>query len=62
MPGLHHAMISALGRHGQAMELAGEADREVADIDHLLHFALPFGEDLADLDGDEAPELGLGGA
>ena len=32
------------------MELSGEADGEVADVDHLLNLAEGFGSDLAGLD------------
>jgi hypothetical protein len=32
-------------------------DREVANVDHLLHLALAFGDDLAHLHGDELPEV-----
>ncbi len=62
MPGLHHPVVGALGGDGQAVELARQADREVADVDHLLHFAEAFGDDLAGLERDQAAELGLGGA
>ena len=40
VPLLVHAVAGPLGVHGQAVELAREADGEVADVDHLLHFAL----------------------
>ncbi len=49
MPGLHHAMARALRGDGQAVELARQADGEVADVDHLLHFAKALGDDLAGL-------------
>ena len=62
MPGFHHAVVGALGGDGQAVELARQADREVADVDHLLHFAEAFGGDLAGFERDEAAEVGLGGA
>ena len=58
VPGLHHAMAGALGRNGEAGELAGEAGGEGADVDHLLDFAVAFGEDFAGFDGDEAAESG----
>src|SRR5208283_4159401 len=32
VPLFHHAMLGALGRDGEAVELAGEADGEVADV------------------------------
>ena len=60
VPLLHHAVLGPLGSDGEAVELAGEADGEVADVDHLLHFAFAFGEDLAGFEGDEAPEVALG--
>jgi hypothetical protein len=31
-----------------------ETDGEIADVDHLLHFAEAFGQDLASLDGDQS--------
>ena len=62
VPGLHHAVVGALGRDGQAVELARQADRVVADVDHLLHLAEALGDDLAGLEGDEPPEILLGGA
>ncbi len=46
----------------QAVELARQADGEVADVDHLLHFAEAFAGDLAGLDGDEAAQRLLVGA
>ena len=39
MPGLHHAVAGPLGGDGEAVELARQADGEVADVDHLLHLA-----------------------
>ena len=60
MPGLHHAVRRPLGGDGQAVDLARQADREIADVDHLLDFAEPFGRDLAGLDRDQPAELGLG--
>lgn len=62
MPGFHHAVLGALGGEREAVELAREADREVADVDHFLHLARAFGRDLAGLERDEAAEVGLGGA
>jgi len=62
MPGFHHAMARTFCGDRQAVKLAGEADREVADVDHFLHFAETLGADLAGLDGDQAAEVVLGGA
>ena len=33
------------------------ADGEVADVDHLLHFAFAFGDNLAGLERDEFAEV-----
>src|SRR5262245_17578818 len=62
MPLLHHAMRRTLAGNGQAIELAGKTDREIADINHLLHFAAAFGSDLAGLYHHQATQLILGGA
>ncbi len=47
VPGFHHAMTWALGRDGQAVQLARQADSEIADVDHFLHFTYTFGQNLA---------------
>ena len=62
MPALDHAVVGALGGDRQAVELARQADRELADVDHLLYLAFALGQDLAGLDRDEAAEIGLGRA
>ena len=62
MPGFHHAVVGALGGDGQAVELARQADGEIADVDHLLHFAEALGRDLAGFERHEAAEIVLGGA
>ena len=59
MPGLHHAVRRPLGGDGEAVDLPRQADREIADVDHLLDFAEPFGGDLAGLDRHQPAELGL---
>ena len=59
MPLLVHPVLRALAVHRQAVELPRQADREVAHVDHLLHFAQALGEDLAGLERDEPPELFL---
>ena len=55
-------MIGALGLNRQTIELTRQADGEVADVDHLLHFAEPLRLDLADLDRHQPAEFRLGGA
>ena len=40
----------------EAVKLARQADREIADVDHLLHFAQALALDLADLQRDEPAE------
>ena len=56
MPGLEHAVPRALGGDRAPEELAREADREVADVDHLLHLAEALLGDLAGLERDERAE------
>src|SRR5580693_5201024 len=53
MPGFGHAMARTLRGDGEAVQLAREADREVADVDHLLYFAQALGDDLADFEGHQ---------
>ncbi len=45
--------------HGEAVELARETDREIGDIDHLLHFAQAFGEDLAHFERHQRAQVRL---
>ena len=42
-----------------AVEHARLADREVGDVDHLLHFAVALGLDLAHLERHQAAEVVL---
>ena len=56
MPRLGEAVAGTLRRDRAAVELAREADREVADVDHLLHLAEPLLGDLPDLERDERAE------
>ena len=54
--GCHCSIIrwfGPLAGDGQAVELARETDREVADVDHLLHFAEAFLDDLAGFERDQ---------
>ena len=55
-------MAGALAVHGEAVKLAREADGEIGDIDHLLHFAQAFGQDLAHLERDQRAQFLLMGA
>ena len=59
VPGLHQPVAGTLGRHRAAVELAGEADREVADVDHLLDLPAGLGGDLADLEADQGGQVVL---
>jgi hypothetical protein len=49
VPGFHHAVAGAFAGNRQAMQLARQTHGEVADVDHLLHLAQPFGAHLAGL-------------
>ncbi len=62
MPRLHHPVLAALRGDGQAVQLARQAHREVADVDHFLDLAEAFRGNLADLDRDEPAEGLLVGA
>ena len=50
-------MLGALARDGEPVELARKADGEVGNVDHLLHFAFAFGQDLAHFERDERAEI-----
>ena len=56
MPGLDHAVAGALGGDGETVQLPRKADGEIADVDHLLHFAETLRDDLAHLQGHQRPE------
>ena len=62
MPLLVHAVPRPLAVHGEPVQLARKAHREIRDIDHLLHLAAPFGQDFSHLDRDQRPQVVLGGA
>src|SRR3970282_743111 len=53
---LVHPVFGPLRSHGAAVQLAGEADREIANVDHLLNLTDPFRQDLSHLQGDQGPE------
>src|SRR5258705_278444 len=60
MPLLHHPMLRPFRSNSQSIELARETDREIANIDHLLHLALPFCGDFPGFQCDERAQLALG--
>lgn len=59
VPLFHHSMARSLGGDGVAVELAGQTDPEVADIDHFLNLTEALGHDLACLDGDKRSQIFL---
>ena len=59
MPLLVQAVLGALGVHGAAVQHARLTDGKIGDVDHLLHFALPLGDDLAVFERDQFAELAL---
>ncbi|SHV70215.1 Uncharacterised protein [Mycobacteroides abscessus subsp. abscessus] len=59
VPVLHEPVSGPLGGDGSPVELARETDRELADVDHLLHLAECLGGDLAGLDGHQRAQIGL---
>src|SRR6266446_1038610 len=60
MPLLEHPMFRALRSNGQAIKLPRQADREIANINHLLHFACAFSDDLSGLQRYQPPEVRFG--
>ena len=54
-----HDVVWALTSDGDAVELARDSDREIADVDHLLNLAAAFFEDFAAFEGDESGEVFL---
>ncbi len=59
MPLLHQAMARPFGLNRQAIKHPRLADGEVADVDHLLHLAFAFSEDLARLERNEFAQIAL---
>ena len=57
VPGLHQPVTRPLRGHRPPVELTRQADREVADVDHLLHLAARLGADLADLERHQVGEV-----
>ena len=62
MPGLRHPVARALRGDGQAVDLPRQPDGEIADVDHLLHFAEALGDDLAGFERHERAESLFRGA
>src|SRR5689334_10396980 len=60
MPLLVQPVLRSFRMHGLAVHHARESDCEVGNIDHLLHFAIAFGFDLAGLERDQAAQSVLG--
>jgi hypothetical protein len=56
VPLLPHVVVLPLRGQGEAVELPGQAHREVADVDHLLDLALTLGQDLPHLQGDQGAQ------
>ncbi len=61
MPLLRHSVVLPFRRDRQTVELARQAHREIADVDHLLDLAEALRHDLADLQRHEAAERLLAG-
>eukprot|EP01132_Coremiostelium_polycephalum_P017959 gene17958-biopygen9566 len=59
VPGFTHVVARTLGGDGQAVQLARQADGEVADVDHFLHFTQTFLGDLAGFPRHQLAEVGL---
>src|SRR5437867_7357614 len=57
MPLLHQAVTRSFRLNCQAVEHARLADCEIADINHLLHFAFAFCDNFSRLERDELAEL-----
>src|SRR5205823_3508634 len=61
MPLLHQTVTRPFRLNRQAIKHARLTNREIADVDHLLHFAFAFGDNFPSLEGNELPEL-IGGS
>ena len=59
MPKLGHPVARAFRGHCQSVELPGQTDGEVADVDHLLDFPETLGMDLPGLEGYQRTECVL---
>ncbi len=59
MPLLIHPMARPLAVHGESVKLARKPDGEIGDIDHLLHFAQAFGQNLAHFERNQRAQIAL---
>jgi hypothetical protein len=59
LPLLVHAVLGTFAGYGEPVELARQPDREIRDVDHLLHFALALGQNLAGLERHQHSEVVL---
>src|SRR5437763_2964338 len=57
MPLLHQPVTRSFRLDRKAIEHARLADCEIANVDHLLHFAFAFGDNFSGLERDELAEL-----
>src|SRR5204863_452803 len=57
VPLLHQTVTGPFRLNRQTIKHARLTNREVADIDHLLHFAFSFGDNLSSLERHELPEI-----
>ena len=53
MPLLHQSMFAAFARDGHSVKLPTQSDGEIANVDHLLHFAERLLANLARLQRDQ---------
>ncbi len=62
VPCFRHPVTGAFGCNRQPVQLARQTDREIADVDHLLHFAQTLGRDFTGLQRDHRAQFVLGRA
>ena len=62
MPLFIHAMSGPFAVHGQPIELPGEPDGEIGDVDHLLNFAAPLRQNLTGFERNQHAEVVFRGA
>ena len=57
VPRFRQPVSGTLGRHGASVELPGETDGELADVDHLLYLAESLRGDLPGLQRHDFREV-----